>query len=168
MQDDLNRLVGPEGPEVKRVVELGDQLDLEVELVLRGLPSGDPDGAAGSVIVVDHFHLVRGANICRLERFVAPPSAPSCRPITSLPRAFGNGGSSCSPTSTSRPGNGYAEGVINKVKMIKRRAYGLPSFDRFRERVLLGRACARTVVPPGDRSRKAGVEGSNPSVGLAL
>ncbi len=33
--------------------------------------------------------------------------------------------------------NGYAEGVINKVKVIKRRAYGLPTFDGFRERVLL-------------------------------
>jgi transposase len=33
--------------------------------------------------------------------------------------------------------NGYAEGVINKVKVIKRRAYGLPSFDGLRERVLL-------------------------------
>jgi transposase len=33
--------------------------------------------------------------------------------------------------------NGYAEGVINKVKVIKRRAYGLPSFDGFRDRVLL-------------------------------
>ena len=33
--------------------------------------------------------------------------------------------------------NGYAEGVINKVKLIKRRAYGLPTFDGFRERVLL-------------------------------
>jgi transposase len=33
--------------------------------------------------------------------------------------------------------NGYAEGVINKVKVIKRRAYGLPSFESFRERVLL-------------------------------
>jgi transposase len=33
--------------------------------------------------------------------------------------------------------NGYAEGVINKVKVLKRRAYGLPSFDGFRERVLL-------------------------------
>ena len=33
--------------------------------------------------------------------------------------------------------NGYAEGVINKVKVIKRRAYGLPSFDGFRERVLI-------------------------------
>jgi transposase len=36
--------------------------------------------------------------------------------------------------------NGYAEGVINKVKVIKRRAYGLPTFDGFRERALL--ACA--------------------------
>ena len=36
--------------------------------------------------------------------------------------------------------NGYAEGVINRVKVIKRRAYGIPSFDGFRERVLL--ACA--------------------------
>jgi transposase len=33
--------------------------------------------------------------------------------------------------------NGYAEGVINKVKVIKRRAYGLPTFDGFRDRVLL-------------------------------
>jgi transposase len=33
--------------------------------------------------------------------------------------------------------NGYAEGVINKVKVIKRRAYGLPTFTGFRERVLL-------------------------------
>ena len=36
--------------------------------------------------------------------------------------------------------NGYAEGVINKVKVIKRRAYGIPTFDGFRDRVLL--ACA--------------------------
>jgi transposase len=33
--------------------------------------------------------------------------------------------------------NGYAEGVINKVKVIKRRAYGLPTFNGFRDRVLL-------------------------------
>jgi transposase len=36
--------------------------------------------------------------------------------------------------------NGYAEGVINKIKVIKRRAYGLPTFDGFRRRVLV--ACA--------------------------
>jgi transposase len=33
--------------------------------------------------------------------------------------------------------NGYAEGVINKIKVIKRRAYGLPSFESFRRRVLV-------------------------------
>jgi transposase len=33
--------------------------------------------------------------------------------------------------------NGYAEGVINKVKVIKRRAYGLPTFAGFRRRVLV-------------------------------
>jgi transposase len=33
--------------------------------------------------------------------------------------------------------NGYAEGVINKVKVIKRRAYGLPTFPGFRKRVLI-------------------------------
>ena len=36
--------------------------------------------------------------------------------------------------------NGYAEGVINKVKVIKRRAYGIPTFHNFRARVLP--ACA--------------------------
>ncbi len=33
--------------------------------------------------------------------------------------------------------NGYAEGVINKIKVIKRRAYGIPTFTAFRQRVLL-------------------------------
>jgi transposase len=33
--------------------------------------------------------------------------------------------------------NGYAEGVINKVKVIKRRAYGLPCFESLRHRVLV-------------------------------
>jgi transposase len=33
--------------------------------------------------------------------------------------------------------NGYAEGVINKVKWIKRRAYGLPTFHGFRKRVVI-------------------------------
>jgi transposase len=36
--------------------------------------------------------------------------------------------------------NGYAEGVINKIKLIKRRAYGLPTFEGFRRRILV--ACA--------------------------
>jgi transposase len=33
--------------------------------------------------------------------------------------------------------NGYAEGVINKIKVIKRRAYGLPTFNGFRERIVI-------------------------------
>ena len=33
--------------------------------------------------------------------------------------------------------NGYAEGITNKVKVIKRRAYGVPTFTAFRARVLL-------------------------------
>lgn len=33
--------------------------------------------------------------------------------------------------------NGYAEGVINKVKVIKRRAYGLPTFAGFRKRIVI-------------------------------
>jgi transposase len=33
--------------------------------------------------------------------------------------------------------NGYAEGVINKVKVIKRRAYGLPTFEGFRKRIVI-------------------------------
>jgi transposase len=33
--------------------------------------------------------------------------------------------------------NGYAEGVINKVKVIKRRVYGLPTFNGFRKRVVI-------------------------------
>ena len=33
--------------------------------------------------------------------------------------------------------NGYAEGIINKVKVIKRRAYGLPTFAGFRKRVVI-------------------------------
>lgn len=32
--------------------------------------------------------------------------------------------------------NGYAEGVINKVKVIKRRAYGHPTFAGFRKRIV--------------------------------
>jgi transposase len=33
--------------------------------------------------------------------------------------------------------NGHAEGVINKVKVMKRRAYGVPTFAGFRKRVVI-------------------------------
>ena len=35
--------------------------------------------------------------------------------------------------------HGYAEGVINKIKVIKRRAYGLLTFTGFRKRVVIVR-----------------------------
>jgi hypothetical protein len=60
----------------------------------------------------------------------SPPSLPS-------PTSRGSGVPSCSPSSTNPTTNGYAEGIINRVKVSKRRAYGMPSFDGFRERVLL-------------------------------
>jgi transposase len=46
--------------------------------------------------------------------------------------------------------NGYAEGVINKVKVIKRRAYGLPTFAGFRKRVVI--ACGQPDHPTPPRS----------------
>ena len=33
--------------------------------------------------------------------------------------------------------NGYAKGVIDKVKVSKRRAFGLPTFAGFRKRVVI-------------------------------
>ena len=33
--------------------------------------------------------------------------------------------------------NGYAEGVNNKIKLIKRQGYGIPNFENFRRRIML-------------------------------
>jgi hypothetical protein len=75
MPDDLSRLVGLDGFVVTRVSDVGDQLDLEVELIARaGCCSRCGRGSLedayrqavwaelpGARIVVDPFHLVRGA-----------------------------------------------------------------------------------------------------------
>ncbi len=77
----------------------------------------------------------------RLERFLAAAQRAAIPSFT----AFANGLKGWrtellayfeEPTTS-----GYAEGVINKIKTIKRRAYGLPSFPSFRSRVLV--ACVR-------------------------
>jgi Transposase len=67
----------------------------------------------------------------RLDRFLAaveraplPASPPS-------PTASGRGAPSCSPTSTNRPPAATRRGVINGIKVIKRRGYGLPNFGGF-------------------------------------
>ena len=73
----------------------------------------------------------------RLEAFFAAverPRSPRSRPS---PPASGSGRKSCSPTSTSRPQTDTREGGDQQVKVIKRRAYGLPTFDGFRDRVLI-------------------------------
>jgi transposase len=44
----------------------------------------------------------------------------------------------------------YAEGVINKVKVIKRRVYGLPTFEGLRERDSQHAADGTTRRPPLD------------------
>jgi transposase len=36
-----------------------------------------------------------------------------------------------------RSSNGFAEGVNNKIKLVRRRAYGCPNFQHFRLRVLV-------------------------------
>ena len=73
----------------------------------------------------------------RLERFLAAAQRAAIPSFT----AFANGLKGWrtellayfeEPTTS-----GYAEGVINKIKTIKRRAYGLPSFPSFRSRVLV-------------------------------
>lgn len=38
----------------------------------------------------------------------------------------------------SRLTNGYAEGITNKIKVIKRRAYGCPNFQSFRAKGVVG------------------------------
>jgi Transposase len=63
--------------------------------------------------------------------------------------------------------NDHAEGVINKVKVIKRRVYGLPSVDGFRERVLLA-ATERdhAAPPPGSIDRNPKVTCRRPTASL--
>lgn len=43
--------------------------------------------------------------------------------------------------------NGYAEGITNRIKVIKRQAYGVPSFDSFRRRILVECGAPKVGVP---------------------
>ena len=43
--------------------------------------------------------------------------------------------------------NGYAEGITNRIKVIKRQAYGVPTFDSFRRRILVECGAPRVGVP---------------------
>lgn len=43
--------------------------------------------------------------------------------------------------------NGYAEGITNRIKVIKRQAYGVPSFPSFRRRILVECGTPKAGVP---------------------
>ena len=73
----------------------------------------------------------------RLERFFAAVSGSGCQPFEAYAKGMASWREEILAYFDQPASNGYAEGVINKVKVIKRRAYGLPKFEGFRERVLL-------------------------------
>lgn len=43
--------------------------------------------------------------------------------------------------------NGYAEGITNRIKTIKRQAYGIPTFDSFRRRILVECGMPKAGIP---------------------
>ncbi|HET9163352.1 MAG TPA: ISL3 family transposase [Solirubrobacterales bacterium] len=77
----------------------------------------------------------------RLDRFLAEAARSGLKPFEAYARGMSGWREEILAYVDQPASNGYAEGVINKVKVIKRRAYGLPDFEGFRERVLL--ACGR-------------------------
>jgi transposase len=73
----------------------------------------------------------------RLDRFFAAVARSGHQPFEAYVNGIGPWREEILAYFDQPASNGYAEGVINKVKVIKRRAYGLPSFEAFRERVLV-------------------------------
>jgi transposase len=73
----------------------------------------------------------------RLDRFFAAVARSGHQPFEAYVNGIGSWREEILAYFDQPASNGYAEGVINKVKVIKRRAYGLPSFESFRERVLV-------------------------------
>jgi transposase len=73
----------------------------------------------------------------RLERFLAAVEHASIPSFTAFAKGVRSWREELLAYFDDPATNGYAEGVINKIKVIKRRAYGLPSFESFRHRVLV-------------------------------
>jgi transposase len=73
----------------------------------------------------------------RLDRFFSAVERSGLQPFEAYVNGIGSWREEILAYFDQPASNGYAEGVINKVKVIKRRAYGLPSFESFRERVLV-------------------------------
>jgi transposase len=72
-----------------------------------------------------------------LTRSISPSTAPGFRRSTRSPKGIRSWQQELLAYFEEPTTNGYAEGVINKVKVIKRRAYGLPTFSGFRKRVVI-------------------------------
>jgi transposase len=73
----------------------------------------------------------------RLARFYIAVEHAQLRPFTAFAKGLTDWQSETLAYFDEPTTNGYAEGVINKVKVIKRRAYGLPTFAGFRKRVVI-------------------------------
>src|SRR5205807_10132979 len=67
----------------------------------------------------------------------SPSSRPGCPRLTRSPKASVAWREELLGYFDEPTTNGYAEGVINKVKVIKRRAYGLPTFNGLQKRVVI-------------------------------
>jgi transposase len=73
----------------------------------------------------------------RLHRFYLAVEHAHLRPFTAFAKGLTDWQAEMLAYFDEPTTNGYAEGVINKVKVIKRRAYGLPTFAGFRRRVVI-------------------------------
>jgi len=73
----------------------------------------------------------------RLHRFYLAVEHAHLRPFTAFAKGLTDWQSEMLAYFDEPTTNGYAEGVINKIKVIKRRAYGLPTFAGFRRRVVI-------------------------------
>jgi transposase len=82
----------------------------------------------------------RGEAERRLERFLAACERAAIPSFTAFAHGVRQWRAELLAYFDKPTSNGYAEGVTNKIKVIKRRAYGLPTFEGFRRRVLV--ACA--------------------------
>lgn len=79
----------------------------------------------------------RGEADWRLVQFLTAVEHAQLRPFDSFAKGIGQWHTELLAYFDEPTNNGYAEGVINKVKVIKRRAYGLPTFAGFRKRVVI-------------------------------
>jgi hypothetical protein len=103
MQHELTRLVGLEGFEVKGVIEVGDQLDLEVELVARaGLCPGC--GRASLEVKERPRVRVRDLPLAGRRTGLTPPISTTCLAHSRSPTArasvrWASSSTSCTRTS---------------------------------------------------------------------